>query len=328
MSGSWRDVIASVRAFRVSWAQVRLAIQTSIAAIGSYALATSFALPQSYWAVFTGILVVQASVGASLAAATDRFLATILGGAVGAVLIALFGTSPAATVMTLAGSVLSLAYLGALRPSMRLASVTAAIVILADPHFGDPIVSAWNRVLEIGIGAVVAVVISLTVFPARAGAALAAHLGRALPLFAEQLRRTIDAALGVEYEESALLASSASIRAALITGDTLTAEARRELAGHLAEHADPAALMRTLRRLYHTEIMLARAARGGLHPEAVHVLRPALEDMRETATAVILDLARACAAGRSRRHPSQWMPSSRLSKPRSIGFARLVLRAR
>src|SRR5687768_4524917 len=121
MSGSWRDVKASVRAFRVSWAQVRLAFQTSIAAIGSYALATSFALPQSYWAVFTGILVVQASVGASLAAATDRLLATILGGAVGAVLIALFGTSPAATVMTLAGSVLGLAYFGALRPSMRLA---------------------------------------------------------------------------------------------------------------------------------------------------------------------------------------------------------------
>src|SRR5688572_14747174 len=91
MSGSWRDVIASLRTFRVSWAQVRLAIQTSTAAICSYALATSLALPQSYWAVFTGILVVQASVGASLAAATDRLLATILGGAVGAVLIALFG---------------------------------------------------------------------------------------------------------------------------------------------------------------------------------------------------------------------------------------------
>ena len=154
MSGSWRDVKASVRAFRVSWAQVRLAIQTSTSLLSALRSGNlRFALPQSYWAVFTGILVVQASVGASLAAATDRLLATILGGAVGAVLIALFGTSPAATVMTLAGSVLGLAYFGALRPSMRLASVTAAIVILADPHFGDPIVSAWNRVLEIGIGA-------------------------------------------------------------------------------------------------------------------------------------------------------------------------------
>src|SRR5687767_1672175 len=160
MSGSWRDVTASVRAFRVNWAQVRLAIRTSIAAIISYAVATSFALPQSYWAVVTAILVVQASVGASLVAATDRLLATILGGAVGAVLIAVFGTSSPATVMTLAGSVLALAYLGALRPSMRLASVTAAIVILADPLLGDPIVSAWYRVLEIGLGALIAVVTS------------------------------------------------------------------------------------------------------------------------------------------------------------------------
>ena len=175
--------------------------------------------------------------------------------------------------------------------------MTAAIVILADPHFGDPMTSAWHRVLEIGIGAVVAMVTSLTIFPARAGAALSAHLGRALPLFAELLRRTIDGALGGEFEEGTLLASSASIRGALSTGDALAAEARRELAGHLAEHADPAALMRTLRRLYHTEVMLARAARGGLYPVAAEILRPALEHLRETATAAMLELARACAAG-------------------------------
>jgi hypothetical protein len=52
----------------------------------------------------------------------------------------------------------------------------------------------------------VAVVISLTVFPARAGAA------GGVPLFAEQLR-TIDAALALKYEESALLTSSRYHRA-------------------------------------------------------------------------------------------------------------------
>ena len=116
MTCSWRDVVESVRAFRVSWAQVRLAIQTSTAALISYAVAAFFALPQSYWAVVTAILVVQASLGASLGAAIDRLLATILGGAVGAVLVAVFGTSPAATVLALAASVLALSYLGALRP--------------------------------------------------------------------------------------------------------------------------------------------------------------------------------------------------------------------
>jgi hypothetical protein len=53
----------------------------TVAGLLAYVLAESFALPQGYWAVFSAIIIVQASVGGSIKATTDRLIGTI-GGAV------------------------------------------------------------------------------------------------------------------------------------------------------------------------------------------------------------------------------------------------------
>ena len=79
-----------------------------VAAVAAYLVATYFALPQDYWSVMTAILVVQASIGASLGLAFDRLLATLLGAVVAAALVAIFGHAPGVSVILLAVSVLAL----------------------------------------------------------------------------------------------------------------------------------------------------------------------------------------------------------------------------
>jgi uncharacterized membrane protein YccC len=49
----------------------------TVAGLLVYVLAESFALPQGYWAVFSAIIIAQASVGDSMKATTDRLIGTI-----------------------------------------------------------------------------------------------------------------------------------------------------------------------------------------------------------------------------------------------------------
>ena len=173
-------------------------------------------------------------------------------------------------------------------------------MILGDPHFGSPLASALNRVIEIGIGALIAMLTSLLLFPSRAGAALAAHVGRTLPLFADRLVDTIDAALGKERVEDDTVRLNAKVRAALTVGESLVAEARRELAGGIADHADPAAVLRTMRRLWYTLAMAARAARSPLPEEVATRLAPSLRQVSDAAGDAIARLATAYAGKTAR----------------------------
>jgi uncharacterized membrane protein YccC len=68
-------------------AALRLCFRMTVAGLVAYVLAELFALPQGYWAVFSAIIVIQASVGGSVKATIDRVIGTIggaiVGGAVG-----------------------------------------------------------------------------------------------------------------------------------------------------------------------------------------------------------------------------------------------------
>ena len=64
-------------------AALRLCLRMTIAGLLAYVLAELFALPQGYWAVFSAIIVMQASVGGSVKATIDRVIGTI-GGAISA----------------------------------------------------------------------------------------------------------------------------------------------------------------------------------------------------------------------------------------------------
>jgi uncharacterized membrane protein YccC len=191
------DLLASLQSLpRPSWRRLRQAIQTAVAAALAYLLARAFGLPQGYWAVITAMLVIQGSIGASLGLAIDRLVATLIGAAVGGALLALHIANERIALALLFLAIVALAYLATFRPALRLAPVTAVIVFISHPGDASPLASAADRVIEIAIGAVIALVTALLLFPSRAGRTLASHVGRLLPLLAQHLADSLAGALG------------------------------------------------------------------------------------------------------------------------------------
>lgn len=268
----------------IQWPQLRLAVQTAFATVAAYGLVGLLAFQQGYWAIMTAILVVQASVGASLGLAFERLLATVLGAVAGVVAVVALEGGPFYTFLSLFLAVVGLTYF-ARRPSFRLAPVTAAIVILSNPGKGAVLFAAMERVLEIGLGALVGVSTSLFLFPLRSAEALTGHVAEMAPLLSEGFSHSIAAALGEQPQrtEKELVAYGAKVRAGLRAAESLTISAQRELAGYLADHADPASLLRSIRRLWNTEVMVMRAARSPLPGGVADRLASSLHDVGRAA---------------------------------------------
>ncbi len=272
--------------WRENRTQMRQAIQTAVAACLAYAVAELLGVPQGFWAVVTAIMVMQANVGASLGQARDRFLGSLLGVLVGGGIAVLLADVHLLKYAGLGAAVLILAFFSAKRGPLRIACVTAAIIILGDPRLGPPISTAGYRMIEVMIGTVVAILTSLVIYPSRAGPALAAQANQTALLLFKLLADLLRSVLDGRYDEDRVKITSAQIREALATSAALARETKRELAGHLADLPDPDAIVRTLRRLWHTEVMLLRAVSSPLADAPVAVLRPAIEQLRSAVAAL------------------------------------------
>ena len=75
--------------------------------------------------------------------------------------------APPALLLLPAGAPVTL--LAAMRPRFRVARVTAAIVLLANPSNSSPITSAMHGVVEIALETMIGIVVSILVPPSRAG---------------------------------------------------------------------------------------------------------------------------------------------------------------
>jgi len=272
---------------------VRQAVKTTIAACLAYVIADFLALPQAFWAAVVAILVTQANIGASLGQALDWFSGSLLGAIVGGAVAVLVGDAFAMRLAGLAATVLVMGYFAASHPQMRIACVNAAIIILGTQAYGPPLTSAGNRVLEVVIGTVVAILTMLLVFPSRAGPALALHISRTLPLYFQLTSDLLNMALAGRYDEKTVAAASANIRAAITTNAALSGEVQTEVAGYLADSPNPEALLTALRRLWHTELMLARAVSRPLPASIQAMLRAGLEALRDAVGALRAEVSEA-----------------------------------
>ena len=164
----WTWICIQIRDLRP---QLRLCLRVTVAALLSFVLGKSLNFPLGgLWAVLTAVVVTQTSVGGSLKA-TIEYLTGTLGGAVYAGVIALLilPANEISHLIALAIAVAPLALLAAINTNFRVAPYTAVIVILGSSitHAG-PLDLAFYRVLEVAIGGVIGLVVSLLVFPARA----------------------------------------------------------------------------------------------------------------------------------------------------------------
>lgn len=268
---------------RFTLADGRLALRATVAALLAYLLAHWLDLPKGYWAVLSAILVVQSSLGASLAIAIDRCLGTIAGGAIGVLFAILAGPSFGLTLTFLVLGTFLAALLAARSPSYKLAPVTVCVVMLADPSHVDPWISGLERILEISLGGAVGLACALLVLPSKAREYLYPHVADVLDGCAELIDLGARGLVEGTLDPSALDATNTRVRIALRAADTRAGEAKREKIGFFSQSRDVTPLVRGARRLWHTVIMLLR---GSAHPMDKELGRDAGPALMAAATAL------------------------------------------
>ena len=152
----------------LTWERRRLlvhAAKTALAAALCWWLALRFGWRDGYWGSISAIIVLQSNVGATVSASRDRLLGTLIGAAIGFA-FSLFGVLPWNFVLAILVAMIVCGLFG-LRNSSRLAGVTIAIVMLVHKD-GPRLELAADRVFEVIMGIIVALVVTTVIFPDRA----------------------------------------------------------------------------------------------------------------------------------------------------------------
>ena len=140
----------------------RMGIQSAVAAAAMFSLMQWLSLPEKFVGILSAVLVVQPNLGNTVMQARDRFVATIVGSAIGVaclfVLPSGYGTAAA-----LAVSMLLLNSIASFRPAWRYGVVAAVALSLGSDS--DIVQTTIDRGLAIGIGAILGTLVSLIVWP-------------------------------------------------------------------------------------------------------------------------------------------------------------------
>jgi uncharacterized membrane protein YccC len=298
ISTAWEWLRAWVPDHRVQFA---LCLRVTVAAILTLGLSQLLHLPLVLWTVLTAVIVTQMSVGRSLKATIDYLIGTI-GGAIysGAVAVLVPHTTEIGLLVALALAIAPLVFVAAINVSFSVGPFTAILVLLAPTIIPvSPIESAFYRVIEVALGAVIGLGVSYLVFPARARRLAIDAAARMLDLVARVLSDLI-AGLTRASDPQANLRIQDSIGKALANLEPIAGEARRERMPYLAAAPDLGPLVRTLLRLRHDLVMIGRAAEAPL-PEAFRMrLAPLLARVSEAVGDCLRETA---ATLRGRRAP-------------------------
>lgn len=277
-------------------AEMRHSVRVVIACLAAFAVSYLLHLPQGYWAVLTAILVIQSNVGGSLKFAFERLVGTFGGAVYGAVIATLVPhDNPAMMALTLAIGVMPPALLAAVNPSFRIAPVTVIIVLFSATVAGHEIgvfQYAFDRVVEIGIGSIIGLLVSLIFLPARAHTQATIFTSKALNQM-EILLPLLLSGLSAPSDRTAIMAQHDKIRRTLAKLDTIAEEARRERNSHLVMGTDPEPLLRTLRRMRHDLAMLSRACNTTLPDFIMPRLGPPVAAVTEASINFLRNAAQA-----------------------------------
>ena len=278
--------------------RLRFCLQATVNALLAFGLAHVLAVPMhGLWAVLTAVIVIQTSVGGSLKSAADYIVGTV-GGAVYAGAVA--AMVPHATVLAFAGvlalAVAPLAYAAAVSPSFRAAPVTAVLVLMISSQLGETAIElAVYRSVGVAVGGIIAIAVSLLVFPARAHKLGLAEAGRVLEHMAQALPAVITG-FGTKRNPDNNVRVQDDVGAAVHAFAEIAGEARPERLVHLTPAPDPAALARTLLRLRHDLVMIGRAASAPLPDPLAETLKPRLAQIGASARDYLLASATALTA--------------------------------
>jgi uncharacterized membrane protein YccC len=261
-----------------------LALRVTLAAIVALVVAQAVSIPLPLWTVLTAVIVTQMSVGRSLKASADYMVGTI-GGAIygGLVAIVIPHDSEWALLIVLFIAVAPLALYAATRANMNVMPITAIIVLLVPTiTHTTPFNSAVFRVIEVGLGAFIGLVVSFIVLPSSAHRQMRQVASRTLDLMARALAALL-AGRPQGMDDDELHRLQDGIGQALTDLNTVGVEVERERRARLSRVPETGPLRRTLLRLRHDLVIVGRAARVALPGEIRQRLQPRLDAIATTA---------------------------------------------
>jgi uncharacterized membrane protein YccC len=254
----WPRIRILVRTSRPRW---RFCVRMTASGLAAFAVAKALQIPlQGLWVIITAIVVTQMSAGGSLRATLEYIIGTVGGAIYAAIIGALI---PHTTALEVAGvlalAIAPLALLAAFNPNFRVAPFSAVLVILVAGQFGEgPVESAISRSSEVALGGVIAVLVSLLVFPERAHQMRLRAAVRLLQQLARELPRLIAGFTG-GLDAMANSRIQNDIGASVSRFQQITTEAQHELMITFAAQPDPGPLSRTMLRLRHDLVIIGRA---------------------------------------------------------------------
>ena len=258
----------------LSWEHRRLLIhaaKTALAAALCWWLALSFGLHDGYWGAISAIIVLQSNFGSTITASRDRLLGTLIGAIFG-FSFSLFGSLPWNYILALIAAMTLCGLLG-FRSSSRLAGVTITIVMLVQ-NVSSHWTIALDRVSQVFLGIVVALLVSTLVFPDRAGVRLRDGLAQEFLVLGTSFEEILHGFGGMPSEN--LAAKREEALASLRGNNALLEAARNEPSGGPGWREGLSMLAQFGRSIFDALVALEFAVRDSHDDRYVEQLEPAL----------------------------------------------------
>ncbi|NEN25841.1 hypothetical protein G3O08_20330 [Cryomorpha ignava] len=178
---------------------VRLALQSGLAAGITFLVMKYFSLPEVFLAVLSAVLVIEPSIGNTIAHSKGRILATVVGCLIGFGLVSAIPYGYA-TVISISVTVALINLIVGFKPQWRYGIVGAAAIAIGSES--DALETSIDRLIAIGIGIVVGFLISLVVWPDKASQRARMHLRKALNAACERFEIALDNTTRSEKKDS------------------------------------------------------------------------------------------------------------------------------
>jgi uncharacterized membrane protein YccC len=249
------------------------AAKTALSAALCWWLALRFGQHDGYWGAISAIIVLQSNVGSTVTASRDRLLGTLIGAALGFA-CSVFGAPPWNYILALLLAVIVCGSLS-LRTSSRLACVTITIIMLvAKP--GPRWSLALDRLGEVLLGIVVALLVSTLVIPDRARIWLRDGLAQEFLLLGEFFEAILEGFRGAPSQRVTALRDDLQ---ALLRGNVQLLEASRNEPSGTGWREGLSMLSQFGRSLFDALVALELAVKDSHDDRFAQQLEPALQQL-------------------------------------------------
>lgn len=154
-----------------------MALQSSIAAAITFTVVKYFDSDEIFLAILSAVLVVERSIGNTINHAKGRVLATVVGSGIGFAFVTIIPTGYA-TIISLVVTMFVMNAIASFKPSWRYGVVASVAISLGAES--DALQISLDRLLNIGIGITIGLIVTAVIWPEKASDRARKHLRSAL----------------------------------------------------------------------------------------------------------------------------------------------------